>query len=105
MLALTTLYIVVCLILTGVTRYSNLDKPEAMTFAILYYVLMKFRKMYQDSIGGFNVPLYPVVPILGIATCTFLIINLDLMSWISYALWLVIGSIIYFTYYKKTILS
>ena len=199
-LASTTLYIVVCLILTGVTRYSNLNKPEAMTFAmdlighptvamiisagsvvgilavilafslgasnitmsmsqggffpkifskmnkkskspnfailciglitalfagvldvkalanlanigsliafaILCYVLMKFRKMYPDSIGGFKVPLYPVVPILGIATCTFLIINLDLMSWISYALWLVIGSIIYFTYSKKTILA
>ncbi|MEG0250276.1 MAG: amino acid permease [Peptostreptococcus sp.] len=194
----TTLYIVVCLILTGITSYTNLNKPEAMTyvmqlvgqhkvsmiisagsiigilavilaftlgasnitmamsrggffpntfskmndksgspnfsimciglitslfagvldvkalanlanigsliaFATLCYIVVKFRKMYPDNIGGFKVPLYPIVPILGIVICAFLILNLDFMSWVSYALWLVIGSLIYFAYSKKHI--
>jgi APA family basic amino acid/polyamine antiporter len=47
---------------------------------------------------SFKTPFYPVTPILGVIGCMYLILSLDVVTWIVFAIWLTIGMIIYFTY-------
>jgi len=46
----------------------------------------------------FKTPLMPVIPILGILSCSYLIIHLPWMTIIRFVVWMVIGLILYFTY-------
>jgi APA family basic amino acid/polyamine antiporter len=40
----------------------------------------------------------PIVPILGVVSCGFLILGLDWITWLRFVVWLVIGLVIYFLY-------
>ncbi|HKE02200.1 MAG TPA: amino acid permease [Planctomycetota bacterium] len=46
----------------------------------------------------FRAPLVPLVPILGILTCGYMIYHLELANWLRLAGWLVIGLVFYFAY-------
>jgi APA family basic amino acid/polyamine antiporter len=46
----------------------------------------------------FRTPLVPLVPILGVFFCTYLMTSLPLVTWIRFVVWLGIGLVIYFTY-------
>ncbi|HRD70786.1 MAG TPA: amino acid permease C-terminal domain-containing protein, partial [Legionella sp.] len=49
----------------------------------------------------FKTPLMPYVPVLGIISCFYLIINLPGVTMLRFAIWMVIGIIIYFVYSRK----
>ena len=40
----------------------------------------------------------PLVPILAIVSCAYLMLELPLVTWIRFAIWLAIGLVIYFAY-------
>ena len=44
----------------------------------------------------FKVPFSPVFPLIGIAFCVYLMIQLPGVTWIRFLIWLIIGLIIYF---------
>lgn len=46
----------------------------------------------------FQVPLVPLIPALSITVNTFLMLNLGILTWIRFAIWMAIGLFIYFTY-------
>lgn len=46
----------------------------------------------------FRTPLVPIVPILGVVCCVYLMASLPVVTWIRFVVWLVIGLVIYFTY-------
>jgi APA family basic amino acid/polyamine antiporter len=48
----------------------------------------------------FRTPLVPVVPILGMATCAYLMYNLPSDTWLRLLVWLALGLVIYFIYGK-----
>jgi APA family basic amino acid/polyamine antiporter len=43
-------------------------------------------------------PKFPIVPVLGILVCTFMIVGLDLVTQLSALGWMVLGLVIYFIY-------
>lgn len=49
----------------------------------------------------FKTPLVPLVPILGIIVCTFMIVALDIFTLASAAIWMVAGLVVYFAYSRK----
>ena len=49
----------------------------------------------------FRVPFVPVVPIIGILLCGFLIVQLPIETKLRFVIWLVIGLVIYFAYSRK----
>jgi len=49
----------------------------------------------------FKTPLVPIVPILGVVSAFYLMINLPLLTWEVVGIWLIIGLVIYFTYSTK----
>ena len=47
---------------------------------------------------AFRTPLVPVVPVLGILSCVYLMLGLPWITWVRFALWLLVGLVIYFAY-------
>lgn len=59
------------------------------------------RKTQPDLHRAFRVPLVPWIPLLSILFCAYLMINLSRITWIGFAVWFVIGLVVYFTYSHK----
>jgi len=59
------------------------------------------RKSHPDLPRPFRAPLFPFVPIAGIAICLLLMFSLPAENWLRLLVWLLIGFGIYFTYGKN----
>ena len=59
------------------------------------------RRRHPDIERPFKTPLVPLVPILGILVCTFMIVALDSFTLLSASAWMVLGLCIYFLYSRK----
>lgn len=59
------------------------------------------RVKQPDAPRTFKTPMVPLIPILGIGTCLFMMAFLPLDTWIRLAVWMIIGIIIYFMYSRK----
>lgn len=67
-------------------------------FAVVCLTVIFLRQTRPDLPRGFTVPLYPVLPILGILSCAWLITTIELRLLIFFA-WFILGSIVvYFLY-------
>ena len=67
-------------------------------FILVCIGVLVMRKKMPDAPRAFRTPLVPVVPILGIATCLFMMVFLPGDTWIRLFVWLAIGLAIYFGY-------
>lgn len=70
-------------------------------FALVGVSVMYLRKTQPDTPRTFRVPLYPVTPILGIAACLFLMLNLAGITWVVFGIWMVVGIAIYLGYGRR----
>jgi len=59
------------------------------------------RVKQPDLPRAFKTPLVPLIPILGIGTCLFMMAFLPLDTWIRLFIWLGLGMLIYFGYSRK----
>lgn len=67
-------------------------------FILVCIGIMVMRKSMPDAPRAFKTPLVPLVPILGIATCFFMMAFLPLDTWIRLFVWMIIGFDIYLWY-------
>ncbi|HEY4156355.1 MAG TPA: amino acid permease [Puia sp.] len=67
-------------------------------FILVCIGVLVMRKNMPDAPRGFKTPFVPVVPILGIATCLFMMVFLPLDTWIRLILWMIIGLDVYLWY-------
>jgi len=70
-------------------------------FVIVCGGVLILRRTDPDAPRAFRTPWTPVVPILGIATCGYLMVSLGGSTWLRLAIWMGIGLAIYFLYGKK----
>jgi basic amino acid/polyamine antiporter, APA family len=56
------------------------------------------RNLEPEMRRPFRTPLVPIVPILGVLFCTYLMASLPIVTWIRFVVWLAIGLVIYFSY-------
>ena len=59
------------------------------------------RRVQPDLPRPFRTPLVPLVPILGIAICGYMMYGLPADTWLRLAVWMVIGLVIYFAYVRS----
>jgi basic amino acid/polyamine antiporter, APA family len=70
-------------------------------FMIVSAGVIVLRYTRTDLQRPFRVPLFPVVPALGIVLCGYLMLSLPGVTWLRFLVWLVIGLVIYGTYSFK----
>ena len=67
-------------------------------FILVCIGVLVLRKKMPNAPRAFRTPLVPVVPVLGIGTCLFMMVFLPGDTWIRLIVWLIIGLVIYFGY-------
>ncbi|GKU82888.1 amino acid permease [Niallia sp. NCCP-28] len=85
--------------LTTLAHLVNMGTLAA--FTLISIAIIVLRKKFPDLKGSFRVPFVPVLPIISALLCLGLAISLPGITWISFVIWLAIGTIIYFLYSKK----
>jgi APA family basic amino acid/polyamine antiporter len=70
-------------------------------FILVCVGVLVMRKTQPDAPRAFRTPWVPLIPILGIITCLFMMVFLPLDTWLRLFVWLAIGFVIYFGYSKK----
>ncbi|MDQ6659196.1 MAG: amino acid permease [Actinomycetota bacterium] len=67
-------------------------------FVLVSIGVIILRRKRPDLPRGYRVPFMPVVPILSVIACVWLMVNLVAFTWIRFAVWLVVGVAVYFAY-------
>ena len=70
-------------------------------FILVCLGIWVMRKKMPELPRAFKTPLVPLVPILGIITCLFMMVFLPMDTWIRLLLWMLIGLDIYLVYGAK----
>lgn len=74
----------------------NIGTLAAFTFVCAGTII--FRYTHPDIHRPFKLPLFPLIPLLGMFFCVYLMINLSGVTWKRFIIWAIVGLIIYFVY-------
>jgi APA family basic amino acid/polyamine antiporter len=104
-------------ILTGVfvavfAAFANIAEVVDLTnigtlfaFVLVSAGVIALRHLEPDRPRPFRVPGVPYTPLISIAACAYLMFQLPGVTWIRFAIWLVLGLIFYFFYgYRHSVL-
>jgi len=69
-----------------------------LAFVIVCAGIIVLRRVQPDLPRPFRTPFVPVVPILGIAICGYMMYGLPVDTWLRLLIWMAIGLAIYFVY-------
>ncbi|WP_028203164.1 amino acid permease [Paraburkholderia nodosa] len=70
-------------------------------FSMVSIAVLVLRKTHPHLPRAFRCPGVPVVPILAVGSCLFLMINLQPLTWIAFLVWTGFGLIVYFGYSRR----
>lgn len=70
-------------------------------FSMVNIAVIVLRRTRPDLERGFRSPLFPLIPLLGVAFCGLLLANLPGVTWIAFAMWTVVGVILYLAYGRR----
>ncbi|HXW05233.1 MAG TPA: amino acid permease [Vicinamibacterales bacterium] len=93
---------VVVSIVAGLTPIQILGEMTSIgtlfAFVVVCAAVLVLRAKRPDAHRPFRVPLGPTFPILGVLSCLYLMVNLTVMTWVRFLLWLDVGMLIYWFY-------
>jgi basic amino acid/polyamine antiporter, APA family len=69
-----------------------------LAFVLVCAAVLVLRRTHPGTARPFRVPLVPLLPLLGIASCLLLMFSLPAVNWIRLFVWLAAGLVIYLTY-------
>ncbi|WP_327224102.1 amino acid permease [Streptomyces platensis] len=67
-------------------------------FVVVAVGVILLRRSRPDLPRSFRTPLVPLVPVLSVAASVWLMLNLPAETWVRFAIWMVLGFVIYFLY-------
>ncbi|MBP0639519.1 MULTISPECIES: amino acid permease [unclassified Cupriavidus] len=70
-------------------------------FTLISVAVLVLRRIRPDLPRAFRCPGVPVVPLLAIGFCLFLMAHLQALTWIAFLVWLALGLVIYFAYARR----
>src|SRR5438874_2585676 len=79
-----------------VLELTNIGTLFAFVLVALGIIVLRRRE--PDRPRPFRTPWVPVLPLVSAAFCLYLMINLPLLTWVRFGLWMAIGAVIYFLY-------
>jgi APA family basic amino acid/polyamine antiporter len=70
-------------------------------FVVACVGVLVLRRTKPNLKRPFRAPFGPVLPVLGVVSCGYLMTRLGQTTWVAFSIWLVIGQIIYFSYSRR----
>jgi basic amino acid/polyamine antiporter, APA family len=70
-------------------------------FILVSAGVMILRKSRPDLQRSFKVPALPVIGVLAIGACLWLMLNLTILTWLRFFVWMALGVVIYFVYSRS----
>ncbi len=70
-------------------------------FVLVSAGVIVLRRNRPDLKRGFRTPWVPVLPILSIIACVWLMLNLTGLTWLRFGIWMAIGVVVYFAYGRR----
>ncbi|MBY8867437.1 amino acid permease [Streptomyces sennicomposti] len=71
------------------------------TMAVVNVAVIALRRRQPDLARSFRVPLYPVVPLLGVVCCLYLMYETGWSTWLQFAGFLAAGALVYVLYGRR----
>jgi APA family basic amino acid/polyamine antiporter len=98
---------IVVALVAGLTPIGKLEEMVNIgtlaAFTLVSIAVPLLRKSRPDIERSFTVPGNPVIPILSAVICVYLMLNLSIETWLRFAIWMVLGFIVYALYgYRKS---
>jgi basic amino acid/polyamine antiporter, APA family len=93
--------VVVAVIATFVPLTTLADMVNIGTlfaFVLVSLGVIVLRRTEPDLPRAFRTPAVPLIPILAVIACVFLMLNLGSLTWWRFAVWMALGFVVYFLY-------
>ena len=93
--------VVVALIATFVPLSTLADMVNIGTlfaFVLVSIGVIVLRRTQPDLPRAFRTPAVPLIPILAVIACVFLMLNLGTLTWWRFLVWMALGFVVYFLY-------
>ncbi|AXB44647.1 amino acid permease [Amycolatopsis albispora] len=85
-----------------ITELSDMVSIGALSAMIIVAIAVPvLRRKRPDLQRPFTVPFSPVLPVVAALACLYLMLNLDVLTWLRFAAWLALGLLIYFLYGRR----
>jgi APA family basic amino acid/polyamine antiporter len=88
-----------------VSAVANINEIVELTnigtlfaFVLVCAGVIVLRRKDPDRVRAFKTPWVPLIPLLGIGSCLYLMAGLPWVTWVRFGIWLLIGLAIYFLY-------
>jgi APA family basic amino acid/polyamine antiporter len=98
----TIITCVIVAIVAGLTQIQTVGEMTSIgtlfAFAIVCGAVLILRVSRPEVHRPFRVPFGPVFPVLGIIFCVYLMLNLPILTWVRFLVWLDLGMLIYWFY-------
>lgn len=92
-------------ILAGFVPLSKLSELVSIgtlfAFVVVCVGVIILRKTRPDLKRAFKSPGVPILPILAVAACVWLMLNLPVDTWVRFLIWMGAGFLVYFVYGKS----
>ncbi len=92
-------------LVASISAIANINEIVELTnigtlfaFVLVCIGVIVLRRTDPDKPRVFRTPFVPVVPLLGVAMCVYLMFGLPVVTWIRFGIWLAVGIVLYFTY-------
>ena len=96
---------VIVAIVAGLTPIQVLGEMTSIgtlfAFVVVCTAVLVLRAKRPEARRPFRVPFGPVFPILGVVSCLYLMVNLTVMTWVRFLVWLDLGMVIYWFYGRR----
>lgn len=93
---------VIVALLSGIANINEIVEltniGTLFAFVLVCAGVIVLRYTDPDRPRVFRVPFVPVVPLLGIAMCLYLMLGLPWVTWVRFGVWLAAGLVLYFSY-------
>jgi APA family basic amino acid/polyamine antiporter len=84
-----------------IVELTNIGTLFAFVLVCMGVIILRYRD--PDRHRPFKTPWVPVVPVLGILCCLYLMAGLPWVTWVRFGIWLVVGLLLFFLYgYRKS---
>jgi basic amino acid/polyamine antiporter, APA family len=99
---LTVIIGVVTALLSGFISLSELAElvniGTLFAFVVVAVGVVILRRTRPDLPRAFRTPLVPLLPVVAVLACFYLMLNLPVETWLRFLVWMAIGCLLYFLY-------